>query len=300
MELRHLRYFVAVAEELHFGRAAVRLHMAQPPLSQQIRQLETEIGVTLFARTNRRVELTPAGEVFLREARAILDQVDQAVIQAQRANLGEAGWLGIGFVGSVTYDVLPATLRRFRERYPDVELVLQELMGDEQEQAIREHRIHVGFRRVGFQSTGLADAEILSEELIQEPLVVAVSSTHALATRESVALRELANEPFILFRQTASYSYGTYIVHLCQEAGFTPREVQQVDEIQTAISLISAGIGVTLVPSSVQHLRREGVIYLPLAAPTPNIGLVMAYRAGDTSPILPHFLTIAREAVRQI
>lgn len=293
MELRHLRYFVAVAEELHFGRAALRLHMAQPPLSQQIRQLETEIGVQLFERTNRRVELTPAGQVFLLEARSILESVEQAVTHARRASRGDWGWFGVGFVGSANYDVLPAILRRFRERYPEVELVLQELLGEEQEQALREKQIHVGFTRLSTPEAGF-----VLEPLIQEPLLLAVPSTHHLATQESVQLRELANEPFILFHQPSPSSYGGYLVRICEEAGFTPRMVQRVGEVQTAISLVSAGIGITLVPGLVQNFQREGVVYKTLTNPSPTIGLMLIYRENDTSPILPHFLQIAREAIQ--
>ncbi len=148
MELRHLRYFTVVAEELRFRRAAERLFMAQPPLSQQIRQLEEEIGVSLLERTNRRVKLTPAGEVFLAEARDILARIPAAVEKTRRASKGEMGWLGVGFVASATYDVLPAILRRFREQYVDVELVLLEIPGVEQWRALREKRIHVGFARL--------------------------------------------------------------------------------------------------------------------------------------------------------
>src|SRR5262249_33703504 len=156
--------FVAVAEELHFGRAAERLFMAQPPLSQQIRQLETEIGVVLLERTNRRVQLTEAGQVFLDEARSLLERVDQAVLRAQRASRGEAGWLGVGFVASVAYSVLPEIMRRFNERYSEVELVLIELYGGEQGQALREKRIHVGFTRLPGEEEG-----IVLETVAREP-----------------------------------------------------------------------------------------------------------------------------------
>ncbi len=294
MELRHLRYFVTVAEELHFGRAAVRLHMAQPPLSQQIRQLETEIKVQLFERTHRRVELTPAGQVFLKEAYSILDSVEGAVTRAQRASRGEWGWFGVGFVGSANYDVLPTILRQFRERYPEVELALQELVGDEQEQALRENRIHVGFTRSSTLEEGL-----VLEALFHESLLLAVPSAHRLANCDTVSLRDLATEPFILFQHSLPSSYGSYLLRVCEEAGFTPRTVQVVGEIQTALSLVCAGIGVTLVPSSVQKFQREGAVYKPLSEPAPTIGLMLAYRENDASPILPHFLQIAREAVQE-
>ena len=291
MELRHLRYFVAVAQELHFGRAATRLHMAQPPLSQQIRQLEEEIGVQLLARTKRRVELTAAGAVFLRDALAILENVGAATTRAQRAALGEWGWLGVGFVGSATYDILPVILRRFREIHPDVELVLDELGGEEQEEALRDKRVHIGFTRASNTAPG-----IVLETLLQEPLLVALPATHPLAGRDSVHLLDLAAQPFVLFRQSSPYSYGESIVRICEAAGFTPRLAQSVGEMQTAIGLVCAGIGVTLVPGTVRNLQREGVTYLPLAAPAPTIALNLIYRADDNSPLLNHFLKVARDA----
>lgn len=294
MELRHLRYFVAVAEELHFGRAAQRLFMAQPPLSQQILQLEREIGTALFERTNRRVQLTPAGQVFLQEARDILARVDHAVLTAQRAARGEAGWLGVGFVASATYDVLPVILRRFRERFPDVELVLVELLGTEQGQALREKQIHVGFARLPAQVEG-----VVLETVVQNTLMVALPARHRLAQQANVALQELAGEPFILFPKQPESNYADYIIRLCASAGFTPRIVQKTGEVQTAVSLVDAGIGVAIVPASVQNLRREGVVYRPFTDPAPTIELSMGYRESDSSPILPHFLAIARETAHE-
>ncbi len=290
MELRHLRYFVAVAEELHFGRAAQRLFMAQPPLSQQVLQLEREIGTSLLERTNRRVQLTAAGQVFLQEARDILARVDQAVLMAQRAARGEAGWLGVGFVASATYDVLPVILRRFRERFPEVELVLLELLGTEQGQALRENRIHVGFARLP------ADVEgIVLETVVLNTLMVALPATHRLAHQESVDLSELAAEPFIIFPKQPESNYADYIIRLCASAGFTPNIVQKTGEVQTAVSLVDAGIGIAIVPASLQNLRREGVVYRPFTAPAPTIELSMGYCERASSPILPHFLAIARE-----
>jgi DNA-binding transcriptional LysR family regulator len=294
MELRHLRYFVAVAEELHFGRAAERLYMAQPPLSQQIRQLENEIGVTLFERTNRRVQLTEAGQVFVEEARSILERVDQAVVRAQRAERGESGWLGVGFVASATFGILPDILRRFRECYPDVELVLLELFGGEHGQALREKRIHVGFARLPGEEEG-----VVLETVAREPLLVALPSSHRLSPHTTVRLKELADEPFIQFPPQPQSHYAEYVIRLCQSAGFTPNVVQKTGALATAVSLVAAGIGVALVPASVENLRRSGVLYRPIAEPSPTIELTMAYRQQDPSPILPHFLEITRETVQE-
>lgn len=299
MELRHLRYFMAVAEELHFGRAAARLYMAQPPLSQQIRQLENEIGVLLFERTNRRVQLTEAGQVFFTDARAILERVDTAVERAQQAARGEAGWLGIGFVASAAYGILPDILRQFREQYPGVELTLEELHGGEQGEALREHRIHVGFTRLPADEEG-----VILECVVREPLLVALPTSHRLAPQETVPLTALEREPFIQFPPEPQSHYATFVTRLCQEAGFTPNVVQKTGELATTVSLVAAGIGVAIVPGSVENLHRDGVVYRTITTRTPTgqtppiIELTMAYRANDSSPVLPHFLEIARQSIR--
>lgn len=294
MELRHLRYFVAVAEERHFGRAAERLFLSQPPLSQQIQQLERELGVTLLARTNRRVELTDAGRAFLEDAREILARVDRAAERARRTARGEAGWIGVGFVGSAIYDVLPEVLRTFRARYPAVELVLLELLGDEQSEALREGRIHVGFSRLLPPEVGLH-----RETVARATLVAAVPEVHPLAERPVLTLAEVAQEPLVLYPRLTQSSYAEQMLALFRDAGLKPRVAQETGEMQTAVSLVAAGIGVALVPATVRNLGREGVAYRPLASPDPpTVELTMAYREGDPSPVLPHFLDVVREVIR--
>ena len=298
IELRHLRYFVAVAEELHFGRAAARLYMAQPPLSQQIQQLEREVGVRLFDRANRRVRLTEAGTSFLEDARGVLEHLDQAALRARRIAHGEVGWLGVGFVGSAMYDLVPEILRRFQEQHPQVDLVLRELSWVEQKEALRTRSIHVGIARIPTAEEGLT-----LETIAREPLVVA-APTESRVTRGAdadgtVALGALAGEPFLLFPRQSESSYAQYLVQVCEEAGFRPRVVQEVGELQTAVSLVAAGIGVTLVPDRVRDLQRVGVRYLTLREPAPTVALTLAYRADDTSPLLPHFLAIARGAAAE-
>lgn len=289
MELRHLRYFIAVAETLHFGRAAELLYMAQPPLSQSIRQLETEIGVSLFERTSRRVALTAAGEAFLTEARRILASTDDAVLAARRAAKGEAGWLAIGFSASATYDVLPDVLRAFRDLYPQVELLLFEQNAAEQAASLRNGKIHLGFARPSSDAPG-----VVREVIAREPFVVALPESHPFAAMPEIALATLAQEAFILFPRFPKPSYGDSLVALCEGAGFTPRAAQEVREMQTAISLVAAGIGITLVPEPVQNLCRAGVIYRPLQEPTPRTELTAAYRENDLSPALRNFLAVLR------
>lgn len=289
MELRHLRYFLAVAEELHFGRAAERLCIAQPPLSQQIQQLERELGFLLFYRTRRHVELTAAGQLFLEEVRDILDSLEKAVAAGRQVARGEVGWLGIGFVGSATYALLPAVLSAFREQNPGVELILRELVTAKQAQALRDRRIHVGFARPAMDTE-----DILSETVVREPLLVALPEAHPLASSAAVPLSALADAPFILFPQQPKPSYADFLLEVCEQAGFRPKVAQETVEIHTAISLVAGGIGVTLVPASVQSEQRRGVVYRALEAPAPMTELTLAYRRGDTSPVLHAFLQIAR------
>ncbi len=289
MELRHLRHFVAVAETLHFGRAAEHLYMAQPPLSQSIRQLETEVGVPLFERTSRRVALTPAGLVFQAHALRILQSVDDAALAARRADLGEAGWLGIGFSASASYDVLPDVLRAFREAYPAVDLRLYEMNAAEQALALRESKIHLGLARPSIEEPGL-----VRETITREPFVVALPSAHPRAASADLDLADLAQEAFILFPALPKPSYGDSVLQVCAQAGFVPRAAQEVREMQTAISLVAAGMGIALVPAPVQNMQRQGVTYRPLRAPQAFTKLTAATRQDDLSPTLRNFLALLR------
>ncbi|MGO8671988.1 MAG: LysR family transcriptional regulator [Capsulimonadaceae bacterium] len=289
MELRHLRYFVVVAEELHFGRAAERLSISQPPLSQQIQQLERELKVSLFHRTSRQVELTEAGRVLFDEARGILTAVDQATFDAQRAARGELGRIGIGFVASATYDVLPDILRRFRTEYPEIILELFEMHAAQQGLALRERRIDVALAR-----PLLTDDDLDIEVVVTEDLVAAVAESHPLAASSSVSLGDLAAEPFVLYPREPKPSYADFVFRICESAGFTPRVTQETQQMQTALSLVSAGLGVTVVPASVQNLRRIGVAYRTFDAPAPTTQLCAASRRGDRSPLLANFLRIVR------
>lgn len=293
MELRQLRYFVAVAEELHFGRAAERLHLAQPALSRQIQNLEHELGVQLFFRTKRRVQLTPAGAVMLDQARSVLARADEAAQAAKLAARGRTGWLAIGFVGSATYDVLPASLQMFRQRSPGVEISLAEMTTADQIAALREKRIHVGFVRPPVKADELA-----LETIAREPVLVALPSGHPLARRREVPLKSLAGEGFVLHPRHPRPSWIDYCIALRQRAGFEPRIVQETIEIQTSISLVAAGIGVSLVPAAVAKMPRRGVVYRNLVRPSAATELIAAYRQDEASPVLRDFLVVVREIVR--
>ena len=250
MELRHLRYFVAVAEELHFGRAAERLHMTQQPLSQQIRQLETELGVLLFHRTKRRVQLTEPGLAFLGEARQILLKADRAVEMVRQVAQGESGRLKVGFSGFATYSILPKVLRIFRERFPHVELELEEMTTSVQVQALQDHQIHLGL-----MIPPVPDATLTLELILQEPFVVILPETHSLATQPELALRALANESFILVSRHLEPGYYDQCISLFQQAGFSPKVIQKASQKQTILGLVSAGMGVSLAPASILYVR---------------------------------------------
>lgn len=295
MELRHLRYFVAVAEEMHFGRAAERLFIAQPPLSQQIQQLERELGVPLFERTSRRVRLTPAGAVFLEDARSILARVQSSVQDVRRAAKGELGSLSVGFAASATYEFLPRVLRRFRERFPDIELLLYELNAAEQAGALRDKTINVGFARPSIEAP-----EWNVTPVTHEPFLAALPEHHALASEAAVALAALAEEPFIGFPPDPKPSYADLVKTLCAEAGFVPHVAQEVREMQTALSLVAAGMGVCLVPGSVQNMQRRGVVYCPLTDPAAMTDLTVVSRRDDPSPVLALFLEVVQERSERI
>lgn len=296
MELRHLRYFIAVAEELHFGKAAERLCIAQPPLSQQIQQLEKEIGFSLFNRTQRKVELTDAGRLFLDEARSALANLEKAATAGRRIARGEVGWLGIGFVGTATYRYLPAILSEFRQRYPDVELVLRELVTARQADALREKRIHVGLAR-----PAIHEEDLVCKAIVKEQLMAVLPQHHRMSQWKKCELSALSSERFVLFPRYPKPSYADYIYGICAGYGFTPNVVQESAEIHTAISLVAAGIGITLAPESVCTAHREGVVYIPIASPDTATELNLVYRHGDHSPVLQNFLRIAEtECVKSL
>lgn len=288
MELRHIRYFLAVAEELHFRRAALRLHIAQPPLSKQIQELEQELGIQLFKRTRRSVELTDGGKVFQREAYNALASIEKGILKARLASRGEAGWLSIGFIGSSTYEVLPSVLQEFRQKFPEVELVLQEIQSSEQNQALREQRIHVSFARFPKPEPGL-----VFETIYKEYLVAALPTSHHLKGKKFLTLSELAGEPFILFPHLPS-AHAENTLQVFAKAKLSPQIIQTVEEMHTALGLVAARIGVTLVPSSMQKTKREGIVYLNLAKPQPELELKMGYRENEASPVLSKFIETVR------
>lgn len=289
MELRHLRYFVAVAEELHFGRAARALHISQPPLSQQIAALEEEMGVRLFERVGRHIELTEAGASFLTHSRQVLAHVKQAVNAAQRIENGEVGQLSIGFVSSMAYTCLPWVLRAFGNQYKEVSLLLHELTIPEQVRAIDEGRIHIGLLR-----PPIANSAVTTKIALEEPYVVVLPDDHPQSRRAKVALKTLANTPFIMFPRRIGGTFYDQVVGLCREAGFDPIVEHEVTQMHAVVGMVSARLGVSIVPASIERLRIDGVVFRPLAGPvTVRSQTAVAWRSGDASPLVQAFVDVA-------
>jgi DNA-binding transcriptional LysR family regulator len=292
MELRHARYFVAVAEERSFTRAAQRLQIAQSPLSQQIQKLERELGVELFVRTTRSVDLTHAGEVFFEHARRLLADSDETVAATQKAARGELGSLSLGFTGSATYELLPALVRAYHERNPDVTLELHsEMLTPAQVAALLDGRIAVGVLRPPVTAPGLV-VEVLREE----PLVALLPSQHPAAGARVLELAALRDEPFVGYPSKPPSTLHSLMLSACRQAGFVPRICQEAGETATLVALVAAGLGVALVPASVQHLRIDGATYRSLAAPA-TVQLALAYRHGETNPLVRRYLETARAVV---
>ncbi|MGL4307033.1 MAG: LysR substrate-binding domain-containing protein [Mycobacteriaceae bacterium] len=289
MELRHLRYFITVAEELHFGRAAQRLNMTQQPLSRQIRDLELEIQVTLFHRTKRTVRLTEAGKVFLERSYLVLAQLEQAIAVTQQIGRGEVGRLAIGFVDSAMYTLLPEIVRVFREQFPAVELRLYELTTAQQIQALHHKQVDIGIVRSAISEPGLS-----VECFLPESLVLALPENHPLSAQTQVSLSTLADELFILFPAKMGPVFYDQIITICQQAGFRPKVAQEAVQMQTIVGLVAAGLGIAIVPASLQNFHRSGVIYRPLQEQIPKTGLYLAWRQHDISPVLSAFLSLAR------
>ncbi|PLQ01478.1 LysR family transcriptional regulator [Cupriavidus pauculus] len=297
MDLRQLRYFVTVAEELHFGRAARRLAMTQPPLSQQIQALEEEIGVQLFVRTRRSVMLTPAGQQWLPEVRRVLADAAALPGLAQRLARGEVGSLALAFVSTADYGILPDLLRHFRARHPDVQLQLREATSDIQLEALAEGTIDAGLvirPQLPVMPHGLSYLP-----LVREPLVLAVPDgwrpAGSATVPQAVALRDAAREPLVIFPRRSAPAFYDIITGYYARDGLTPVIAQEAIQMQTIVSLVSAGMGVALVPASLRNLRRTGVSYLTLLDAGPEIETGLAWREGAAgmAPVLRSFIDIA-------
>jgi DNA-binding transcriptional LysR family regulator len=293
MNFRHLTYFIAVAEELHFRRAAQRLHIVQPGLSQQIGRMEEELGVKLLSRTKRTVELTDAGRLFLGEARALVGRYEQVVTATRRAAAGQLGNLVVGYVGPAAYSVLHPVVHAYRSRFPDVGLTLHELTSAEQLERLAAGTLHIGFVRLP-----VADDRLDSEQLIAESIIVVLPEGHPEGEKVVVDLADLADEPFVMAPRSREPTVFDRYINVCAQAGFSPRIEQEVLQAHTIVELVAVGLGVALAPASLANLHRPGVIYRPLrdgGRITTDTGL--AWRGDSESAAIAGFVETAREAM---
>ena len=291
IELRHLRYFVAVAKELSIGRAALTLNISQPPLTRQIQQLEEDLGATLFVRSVKGVELTDAGKTLYTEAKNILTLVDLASERTKRAAQGLIGRLDVGIFGSGMYDIIPRVLRKFRAAYPEVKIVLHPMTKGEQVEALRQRRIDIGFNRLVPRYPDIAARVVMWERLF-----VVVPEGHALAERSEISIAELADQPFVLFPKVARPNFNDFVASLCQRHGFVPHIEQEVGEAATGVALVATGFGVCIVPESVKRFHADGVVYKPMKESPPTmLDVTCLYRMEDRSPILEEFLGVLEE-----
>jgi DNA-binding transcriptional LysR family regulator len=287
MELRQLRYFVTLAEELHFGRAADRLGIAQPGLTQQMQRLEGELGVTLLDRSQRRVRLTAAGAVLLEEGRRVLAQAERAAALTERAGRGEVGRLVLGVAESASYAILPELLRAYRAAYPDVDLAVRMMTTMAQVAAVRSGEIDAGLARapVGTEELGVRTIRV-------DPVAVLLPEGHRLARAAAVATRDLAGEPLVIYPAAPRTTWVDFMLSVFREAGVEPGPVQEASDAFTAMAFVAAGLGVTLVPGSGGLFERPGLVWRPLAGPAPETRLVLVYRRDGTSATVTGLLGV--------
>lgn len=290
MDLRQIRYFLVLATELNFTRAASRLHISQPPLTRQIQQLEAAMGVVLFERTTRGVALTEAGAVFLDEARKIVALTDQATHKTRLAHTGQLGRLDIGIFGSAILNVIPTLLIELRKTHPDIVISLQNTTKIQQIEAVREKRLDIGFNRV---YPDVPDLKV--ETVMMENLFVATPRDHPLARRRVLAVRDLVNQPLILFPNNVRPTFADNVVALCRDEGFAPLVAHEVEDVMTCIALVSAGLGLAVVPESTVNLQLPGVRYHLLRSANAKIDLSCVYREDNGSPALAVFLDMVRK-----
>lgn len=289
MDLRLLRYFAVLADELHFGRAAARLHISQPPLSKQIRLLEEELGTPLFLRSQRRVELTAAGLALKAQAALVFRQVDQALDITRQAGMGLWGPLRIGVISSVMAGSLPQCLKAFQKRCPEVQWSLHELQPSTQIEELRQRKLDICLNRAEY-----SDHELVSEALGTEAMAVVMAQEHAMARCKSIRLAELAQQRFISFRRGQS-AFASNLHQTCVDAGFEPQIYQEVVEVQTMLSLIQANLGIGLLPESTREFSPQGVVYCKLSQPAPVSTLYATHGRDQLSPATQLFLQTLRE-----
>ena len=287
MELRHIRYFLAVAREGNFTKAAAGLGIGQPPLSLQIKDLEQEIGAPLFRRLTRGAELTPAGQAFLAVVAGMPDLAQRAVKHAQRAGRGETGVLRVGFTASSAFNaVVPGTLRAFRRAYPGVELILEEANTTRLSTGLDDGSLDIAFLR----PDGVGGRDLQLRLLSEEPMMLAIPADHAAAGEDEVDLARFAADPFILFPRSAGPTLYDTIVEACRRAGFEPNVEQVAPQFSSIVNLVAANLGVSVVPASMNQIRVAGVVFRAIGGQTPIARLALAYRKGNTSGLVRNFM----------
>ncbi len=291
MELRHIRYFLAIARERNFTRAAAGLGIGQPPLSLQIKDLEQEVGALLFRRVAHGAELTPAGEAFLAVVGGMPELAARGVRHAQRAARGEIGVLRVGFTASSAFNaVVPGTLRVFRRAYPSVELMLEEANTTRCKAGLDDGTLDVAFLRPG----GVSDRDLHLQLLSEEPMMVAIPTGHVMAGDDEIDLTQLAKDPFILFPRSIGPTLYDTVIDACRQAGFEPHVDQFAPQISSIVNLVAAELGVSIVPASMSQLHIAGVVFREIKGQTPTTRLALAYRKGNTSNLVRNFVAVAR------
>jgi DNA-binding transcriptional LysR family regulator len=294
MDLRDIRHFLAVAQEGHIGRAAVRLHLSQPPLTRHIHALEEKIGTPLFMRTPKGVTLTEAGQVLLEEGPNLLGLVQRVAERTRLAGQGLIGQIDVGLFGSGILDVIPRILARFHQARPEVKIVLHNLTKGAQLQALRERRINVGFNRLVPKEAGIA-----VEPVLREAIVVALPAAHPLSAQASIRLRDLENVPLITYPNVPIRGLAQEIADAFRAEGVRQKVEQDVEDVVTAVALVSAGFGVAITTQSATNLRLPGVVFRPVrSAHLKKLELSCLYRSGDGSPVLRAFLDVVHEFAR--
>lgn len=293
IETRLLRQFIAVAEELHFHKAAIRLHMAQPPLSQAINRLEDKLGFSLFTRNKRGVKLTPAGGAFLKAAYSTLKELELGIEHARQVSEGIAGKLTVTAVSIAYYESLLSTLRQFRETYPKVQLIIREMPSSSQAKAILSGEADIAFMR----KLPISAENVESRLLLDEEIMMALPAHHPKAKEDQIDLRDFAGEDFVFTPEALGTGYHSQLIALCEAAGFYPKVVQEAAQIHTLIGLVACGFGVALVPESIANsIMRDKVlfrrIYPVTASPNPAIGLYMSWNIHNESPLMDSFISM--------
>lgn len=293
IETRLLRQFIAVAEELNFNKAAIRLHMAQPQLSQAINRLEDKLGFSLFTRNKRGVKLTPAGDAFLNTAYSTLKELELGIEHARQVSQGIAGKLTVTALSIAYYESLLSTLRQFRESYPKVQLIIKEMPSSSQARAIVSGEADIAFMR----KLPISAQNVESRLLLDEEIVMAMPADHPKAKEGRIDLRDFAGEDFVFTPQALGIGYHSQLIALCEAAGFYPRVVQEAAQIQTLIGLVACGFGVALVPESIAgSIMRDKVLFRRInpvtASPNPAIGLYMSWNTDNQSPLMDSFISM--------